>query len=59
MEIINNSYELDSVSYSLAKYFDENTLFFDIECTGLSPRKSFIYLIGYATRQQNQITITQ
>ena len=59
MEIINNSYELDNISYSLAKYFDENTLFFDIECTGLSPRKSFIYLIGYATRQQNQITITQ
>ena len=40
-------------------YFDENTLFFDIECTGLSPRKSFIYLIGYDTRCGNDITITQ
>lgn len=59
MEIINNSYQLDHVSYSTAKYFDENTLFFDIECTGLSPRKSFIYLIGYATRCENKITITQ
>ena len=59
MEIINNSYQLDHVSYSTAKYFDENTLFFDIECTGLSPRKSFIYLIGYATRCENKITISQ
>ena len=59
MEIINYDYEIDNLSYSLEKYFDENTLFFDIECTGLSPRKSFIYLIGYAVRLGNKITITQ
>ena len=59
MEIINYDYEIDNISYSLEKYFDENTLFFDIECTGLSPRKSFIYLIGYAVRLGNKITITQ
>ena len=59
MEIITNNYELDDISYALDKYFDEKTLFFDIECTGLSPRKSFIYMIGFATRNNKQITITQ
>lgn len=59
MEIINNNYELDTISYAVEKYFDENTLFFDIECTGLSPRKSFIYLIGYAIRKGTTVTITQ
>ena len=59
MEIINNSYTLDKSNRIYDIYFDEDTLFFDIECTGLSPRKSFIYLIGYATRVGNTITITQ
>jgi hypothetical protein len=59
MEIINYEYELDEISYSLDKYFTENTIFFDIECTGLSPRKSFIYLIGYGMRKDNTITVTQ
>jgi uncharacterized protein YprB with RNaseH-like and TPR domain len=59
MEIINNKYDLDSTNYVYEKYFNENTIFFDIECTGLSPRKSFIYLIGYATRIGNTVTITQ
>ena len=59
MEIITNTYELDNLSYAIDKYFDKTTLFFDIECTGLSPRKSFIYLIGYATRNDNSVTITQ
>lgn len=59
MEIIEYSYDIDNISYSLDKYFDENTVFFDIECTGLSPRKAFIYLIGYAVRLGNKITITQ
>lgn len=59
MEIINNVYELEKSNRIYDTYFDEKTLFFDIECTGLSPRKAFIYLIGYATRQGNKITITQ
>ena len=59
MEIINNVYELEKSNRIYDTYFDEKTLFFDIECTGLSPRKAFIYLIGYATRQENKITITQ
>ena len=59
MEIINNSYQLEKVNRVYDIYFDETTLFFDIECTGLSPRKSFIYLIGYATRKGNTVTITQ
>ncbi len=59
MEIINNNYELDKISYAVENYFDEETIFFDIECTGLSPRKSFIYLIGYATRTGSKVTITQ
>ena len=59
MEIINNNYELDKTNRVYDIYFDENTVFFDIECTGLSPRKSFIYLIGYATRIGKTVTITQ
>lgn len=59
MEVITNEYSIDNISYSLNKYFDADTLFFDIECTGLSPRKSFIYLIGFAVRLGNKITITQ
>lgn len=59
MEVITNDYEINNISYALDKYFDENTVFFDIECTGLSPRKSFIYLIGFAVRLGNKITITQ
>ncbi len=59
MEIINNNYKLEEISYAIEKYFNEQTLFFDIECTGLSPRKSFIYLIGYATRKGDTVTITQ
>lgn len=59
MEIINNCYEINNSSYSLEKYFNSDTIFFDIECTGLSPRKSFIYMIGYATRLGNKINITQ
>lgn len=59
MEIITYDHQVDNISYSLDKYFDENTVFFDIECTGLSPRKSYIYLIGYAVRLGNKISITQ
>jgi len=59
MEIIKNSYQLEEISYAVEKYFDSQTLFFDIECTGLSPRKSFIYLIGYALRKDKEVTIVQ
>lgn len=59
MEIINTNYKIDNLSYALEHYFDENTVFFDIECTGLSPRKSYIYMIGYALRLGNCINITQ
>ncbi|MBR5635494.1 MAG: ribonuclease H-like domain-containing protein [Pseudobutyrivibrio sp.] len=59
METITYEYKIGKITYPIEKYFDENTIFFDIECTGLSPRKSFIYLIGYAYREGNNITITQ
>ena len=59
MEIISKTYTIDLTNPVYEKYFTEKSLFFDIECTGLSPRKSFIYLIGYATRKDNEITITQ
>ncbi len=59
MEIISKNYTIYSTNSSTEKYFTEKSLFFDIECTGLSPRKSFIYLIGYATRKGNEVTITQ
>ncbi|MCR4831551.1 MAG: ribonuclease H-like domain-containing protein [Pseudobutyrivibrio sp.] len=59
MEIISKNYTIYPTNSSTEKYFTEKSLFFDIECTGLSPRKSFIYLIGYATRKGNEVTITQ
>ena len=59
MESVVNSYKINEISSSIEKYFTEDTLFFDIECTGLSPRKSFIYLIGFASRVGNKIEITQ
>lgn len=59
MEIITNTYTLEQISFSVEKYFSANTLFFDIECTGLSPRKSYIYLIGYAFRLDNEINLVQ
>ncbi len=59
METFINEYTIDEISPSTEKYFTEDTLFFDIECTGLSPRKSFIYMIGYATRKGAHITVKQ
>lgn len=59
MEIISEKYQLNTVSETMNKYFTEDTLFFDIECTGLSPKNSFIYLIGCAQRKGNEITLTQ
>lgn len=59
MEIIINEYTLDEITPSTKKYFTEDTLFFDIECTGLSPRKSYIYMIGYASRKGYNITVKQ
>lgn len=41
------------------KYFSENFVFFDIETTGFSPQKAFIYLIGMAYRKGDKIHIYQ
>ena len=59
MENITHSYEIAEITYSIDKYFTEETLMFDIECTGLSPRHAFVYLIGCAARMGNSVTITQ
>ncbi len=39
--------------------FDEDTLFFDIETTGFSPKHSQLYMIGCATREANEIIVHQ
>lgn len=39
--------------------FREDTLFFDIETTGFSPKHSQLYMIGCATREANEIIIHQ
>lgn len=44
-----------------SKYYDEEAVFLDIETTGLSPMRSFIYLIGlvFIDLNKNQMHITQ
>lgn len=59
MQIIKEIYKLEKISKATEKYFSEDTLLFDIECTGLSPRSHFIYLIGFATRTNDNVTVTQ
>ena len=41
------------------RYFDESTLFFDIETTGFSAKHCSIYLIGCAYRNGDHLTIQQ
>lgn len=41
------------------KYFTDKTAFFDIETTGFSPGKNFVYLIGLVTRQGNSMETCQ
>ena len=59
MKIIKEEYTLEAVSDTLAEYMSEDCALFDIECTGLSPKNSWIYLIGCASRKRNIITLTQ
>ncbi len=59
MEIIEYKEKIDNLTYAKEKYLSPDTLLFDIECTGLSPRKSFVYLIGFAYRKNNTLYITQ
>lgn len=40
-----------------SKYYDEEAVFLDIETTGLSPMRSFIYLIGLVFIDLNQKTM--
>lgn len=41
------------------EYFSETTLFFDIETTGFSAARTYVYLIGCAYRRENELVITQ
>ena len=59
MEIIEYKEKIDNLTYAKEKYLTPDTLLFDIECTGLSPRKSFVYLIGFAYRKNETLYITQ
>ncbi len=43
----------------IRQYFSENFVFLDIETTGFSPKNSFIYLIGLALRDKDDIHIYQ
>ena len=46
METIYYEKKLDKLTISQKRLIDQNTVLFDIETTGLSAKKSFIYLIG-------------
>ncbi len=48
----------DFPSY-LFSYFTEDSIFYDIETTGFSPRTSDLYLIGYAYRKEKELQIVQ
>lgn len=50
---------IDLKNKLLLELFTEDTLFFDIETTGFSPTSTQLYLIGYATRQDDKILIEQ
>ena len=40
-------------------HFTEDTFFFDIETTGFSPKKTSLYMIGYAVREKENARIIQ
>lgn len=40
-------------------FFDDNSIFFDIETTGFSPNKSIVYMIGCARKKGKYICIDQ
>lgn len=59
MEIIKELYTLNELSIAQAKYFKDDSLLFDIECLGLTPKKYPIYLICCAYRVGNEVTLVQ
>ena len=50
MKIITKDHKITKSSQLLDSIFTSGSVFFDIETTGLSPDKSFVYLIGMAIR---------
>ena len=59
MQKIIKEFQLNYVSDCLNQFCTKDTLLFDIECTGLSPRTAQVYLIGCAFRCEKTITIVQ
>lgn len=43
----------------IRNHFSENSIFFDIETTGFSPSRTFVYLIGCAVRRGNRLIVDQ
>lgn len=58
MQIFSKNYDYNPTSVEF-QFFDENSLLFDIETTGLSKKNHQIYLIGCAHRSAEKITIHQ
>lgn len=59
MEIIKKTISLEPFPKITKRIFTEDTLFFDIETTGFSPRKSDLYLIGVGYRDGEEAVIEQ
>lgn len=59
MEIIKETYNLNELSKAQSTYFKEDSLLFDIECLGLTPKKYPIYLICCAYRSDCEVTLVQ
>jgi len=59
MEIIKKTISLESFPEITKRVFTKDTLFFDIETTGFSAKKSDLYLIGLCFRQDDTAFIEQ
>ncbi len=59
MEIIRKTISLEPFPEITKRIFTEDTLFFDIETTGFSAKKSALYLIGICYRKENDAIIEQ
>ncbi len=59
MNKVNSQHSIQLNNYLSIDNFYEESLFFDIETTGFSPKNSFIYLIGAATFSNGTYTIHQ
>ncbi|MEG1802496.1 MAG: ribonuclease H-like domain-containing protein [Lachnospiraceae bacterium] len=59
MKTIHKEFSLTKISPILSEYFNESSLFFDIETTGFSPKNAQLYLIGCIKRKGTLLLVDQ